>query len=78
MARRLKREKLRFRRRLAHELREARLNAGLTQAEIARPAGVGRTTIVNIEGETQGCSVFVLVKWAEACQVDETDILERC
>ncbi|MFL5846715.1 MAG: helix-turn-helix transcriptional regulator [Solirubrobacteraceae bacterium] len=35
---------------LGHPVRAARVLAGLRQVDLARLAGVGRTTVVNIEG----------------------------
>jgi transcriptional regulator with XRE-family HTH domain len=52
---------------VADQLKFARLAAGLTQAELARRAGVSRTTVARMETVAKGdMSVSVLVRLLEA------------
>jgi transcriptional regulator with XRE-family HTH domain len=52
---------------VADQLKAVRLAAGLTQAELARRAGVSRTTVARMETVAKGdMSVSVLVRLLEA------------
>ncbi|WP_307815928.1 helix-turn-helix transcriptional regulator [Myceligenerans indicum] len=49
--------------RLARSVKRLRLNRGLTQAELARRAGVSRVWIINLErGETEGLEIGRLMR----------------
>ena len=56
---------------LAHDLREARQAAGLTQQELADRAGVNRLTVGRMENLSKGdMSVAALVRLLEAAGYD--------
>jgi len=56
---------------VAERLKFARQQAGLTQAELARRAGVSRTTVARMETLARGdMSVSVLLKLLEAAGYD--------
>lgn len=66
---------------LAHNLRAARLRAGLSQEALAFESEVDRTYVSQIERGTGNPSVLVLVRLASALQVDAADLLmssDRC
>lgn len=53
----------------------ARVNAGLTQGEIARLMGVGKTTIVNWEKGHTVPSVERFRRFCEICGIKSDDVL---
>lgn len=56
---------------MAEQLKRARLQAGLSQAELAQRAGVSRTTVARMETLARGdMSVSVLLKLLEAAGYD--------
>ena len=48
-------------------IRQMRTNAGLSQAQLARRSGVGRTVINAYERDTREPAATTLVRLAEAC-----------
>lgn len=56
-------------------LREARDQAGLSQAELARRAGVGRTSITNLEQGHQSVTLDLLFRLADAMNVTPAALL---
>lgn len=56
---------------MAEQLKEARKQAGLSQAELAQRAGVSRTTLARMETLARGdMSVSLLLKLLEAAGYD--------
>lgn len=60
---------------LGAAIRRRRLQAGLTQAELAGRAGIGRTHLSHIEGGRKNPTVVVLVHVADGLGVDPGDLL---
>ena len=60
---------------LGAAIREHRLQAGLTQAELAQRAGIGRPHLNHIEGGRKNPTVVVLVHLARGLGVDPADLL---
>lgn len=54
---------------IANQLREARIQAGLTQAELAEKIGVARPTITQIEAG-KPTTTATLEAWAVACKCE--------
>lgn len=57
-------------------LRMARERIGLQQAELATIIGVHKNTISNYERDRVGMKASVLKRWADACGVDLTFIMD--
>lgn len=56
---------------VAEQLKAARLQAGLSQTDLAKSAGVARTTVARMESLAKGdMSVSVLVRLLEAAGFD--------
>ena len=55
---------------LADQIRQARLNAGLKQEDLALVAGVGRTLILRLENASPGVSLGKTVKVLHALGLD--------
>lgn len=68
-------ENERFHGELGLRLREARKKAGLSQAELARRAGIGRAALVAIESGSQRMTVYQLVVLAAAVGMEPTMLL---
>ena len=62
---------------LGNRIREARLNADLTQTKLAYRMRVSRTQICNIEAGRSNTSVWMLAKIAASCGVELSDLLAR-
>lgn len=66
---------------LSTALKTARVNAELTQAELAKLIGLSRETIIAIENNydktIENLSLFVISKWIKACgnKVAESTLL---
>ncbi|MBU8820314.1 helix-turn-helix domain-containing protein [Mycolicibacterium goodii] len=60
---------------LGATIRERRLQAGLTQAELAERAGIGRPHLNHIEGGRKNPTVVVLVHLAQGLGVSPGDLL---
>jgi transcriptional regulator with XRE-family HTH domain len=60
---------------LGAAIRDHRLQAGLTQAELAQRAGIGRPHLNHIEGGRKNPTVVVLVHLAESLGVAPGDLL---
>jgi transcriptional regulator with XRE-family HTH domain len=60
---------------LGAAIREHRLQAGLTQAELAQRAGIGRPHLNHIEGGRKNPTVVVLVHLARGLGVNPADLL---
>jgi transcriptional regulator with XRE-family HTH domain len=60
---------------LGAAIREHRLKAGLTQAELAQRAGIGRPHLNHIEGGRKNPTVVVLVHLARGLGVNPADLL---
>jgi DNA-binding XRE family transcriptional regulator len=60
---------------LGAAIREHRLKAGLTQAELAQRAGIGRPHLNHIEGGHKNPTVVVLVHLARGLGVNPADLL---
>lgn len=58
-------------------IRTERLSQRLTQVELAKRAGCGRTTLVNIEMGHQSATLEVLIELAEALKVLPGDLLNK-
>ena len=69
-------ENARLRRVLGHRLRAVRIEAGLSQLELAARVGLQRATLGNIEAGRQGVVVDRLVELAEALQVSPRSLLQ--
>jgi transcriptional regulator with XRE-family HTH domain len=61
---------------LGAAIREHRLKAGLTQAELAQRAGIGRPHLNHIEGGRKNPTVVVLVHLAHSLGVAPGDLLQ--
>lgn len=61
---------------LGAAIREHRLQAGLTQAELAERAGIGRPHLNHIEGGRKNPTVVVLVHLASSLGVVPGDLLQ--
>jgi transcriptional regulator with XRE-family HTH domain len=61
---------------LGAAVREHRLQAGLTQAELAERAGIGRPHLNHIEGGRKNPTVVVLVHLAHSLGVAPGDLLQ--
>ena len=59
-------------------IRVRRNEIGMTQALLASKAGLGRTSVTNIENGTQGLFVHQLVDMACALRLDPRDLLGDC
>ena len=59
---------------LGAAVRQRRLSAGLTQAELAQRAGIGRPHLVRIEGGQKNPTAVVLVHIARALGVAPGDL----
>lgn len=59
---------------LAYRIRHLRIEAGLTQAEMANRIGLSRTSITNIEDARQAISAEDLPSYAEALGVSVGDL----
>jgi len=57
-------------------IREARMQQGITQAELAGAVGVHRTTIVKVEAGKRAVSAPMLVLFANALGVDVASLLK--
>lgn len=55
---------------LAENLRSARKQAGLTQADLSTKIGLTQGAISHIENGTHGISSEALEKWSEACNFE--------
>ena len=64
-----------FFKKLGANLRAARLNAGLSQRELADKAGCHKMTISGIERGTENPSLIILVKLANVLHVTMNDLL---
>lgn len=61
------------------KLRQVRLEAGLSQEDLSKLSGVGRTTIVRIEGEDKGAlnaTLKNLLRLAVALHCTVDDLIE--
>lgn len=47
-------------------LEQARINAGMTQKDLASQLNLDESTIINIENNTQDVGIFTLEKYAKA------------
>ncbi|MEM6752771.1 MAG: helix-turn-helix transcriptional regulator [Cyanobacteria bacterium P01_C01_bin.38] len=47
-------------------LEQARINAGMTQKDLASQLNIDESTIINIENNTQDIGIFTLEKYAKA------------
>jgi putative transcriptional regulator len=63
--------------RTAHRLRKARRDKGLTQAEVAKKAGISETYYIQIEGAKKNPTVTVFNKVISAIGVSPEDILGK-
>jgi DNA-binding XRE family transcriptional regulator len=61
---------------LGAAIRDHRLQAGLTQAELAQRAGIGRPHLNHIEGGRKNPTVVVLVHLAHSLGVAPGDLLQ--
>ena len=61
---------------LGAAVREHRVRAGLTQAQLAEQAGIGRAHVNHIEGGRKNPTVVVLVHLARTLGVTPGDLLE--
>lgn len=61
-------------RRLANRLKELRLDAGITQQDLADAAGITRQTVIAIEGEKYSPSLEVAFLIAEALETGVEDV----
>jgi DNA-binding XRE family transcriptional regulator len=61
---------------LGAAIREHRVQAGLTQAELAQRAGIGRPHLNHIEGGRKNPTVVVLVHLASSLGVTPGDLLQ--
>ena len=61
---------------LGAAIRDHRLQAGLTQAELADRAGIGRPHLNHIEGGRKNPTVVVLVQLAESLGVAPGELLQ--
>ncbi|MGH7751080.1 MAG: helix-turn-helix domain-containing protein [Candidatus Dormibacteria bacterium] len=62
-------------RRFGAYLLRGRERAGLTQLELARRAGIGRTTVANMELGAQAATIYQLIALASALGVDPGSLL---
>lgn len=62
---------------LGAAIREHRTEAGLTQAQLAERAGIGRPHLNHIEGGRKSPTVVVLVHLARGLGVDPAALLPR-
>lgn len=58
-------------------IRAARLNAGLTQADIAKAAGISRPQVANIEAGATDTPLRVFVAMVAALKLDPTSVLRE-
>lgn len=61
---------------LGAAIRDHRVRAGLTQAELAKNAGIGRPHLNHIEGGRKNPTVVVLVHLAQGLGVAPGDLLQ--
>ena len=61
-------------RRLTNRLKELRLDAGITQQDLADAAGITRQTVIAIEGEKYSPSLEVAFLIAEALETGVEDV----
>ncbi|HEX7823658.1 MAG TPA: helix-turn-helix transcriptional regulator [Mycobacterium sp.] len=61
---------------LGAAIREHRVQAGLTQAELAARAGIGRPHLNHIEGGRKNPTVVVLVHLASSLGITPGDLLQ--
>jgi transcriptional regulator with XRE-family HTH domain len=52
---------------LRRQLRQARLDAGLSRAELARRLGVSEATVIRIENGTRSTPIWRAQKWMTEC-----------
>ena len=63
--------------RIAKWLREARLNAGLTQAQLAERTGIHRPIVARIEGGRHEATLTTIERIATACGASVSDVFRR-
>lgn len=66
MATKLKSKQLAFRKEVAAEIRQARLDAGISQVELAKRAKTKSSSICRMESGTESIRLDTLVKLADA------------
>jgi transcriptional regulator with XRE-family HTH domain len=60
-----------------HELRKARLAAGLTQEELSYEAGLDRTYISHLENDHKSPTLDVLFRLSDALGVNASELVQK-
>jgi transcriptional regulator with XRE-family HTH domain len=61
---------------LASRLRDARVAAGMTQAQLAEAIGVNHRTIAGVERGRRSAGFEVILLWVTACKTEPAALFE--
>ncbi|MFM9895226.1 helix-turn-helix domain-containing protein [Achromobacter xylosoxidans] len=62
---------------LRRELQQLRVDAGLTQVELAKKLGKGQSYVSKVERGEQYVDLIEFLKWCEACRAEPEKVVRK-